>query len=445
MNFLMQLRKNKSFDLIIKDVKTKCETVTLIYVATLVDGESLNIIGSGISKLGFNEFINTCSQDFVKSNNEKEIESSLYSGTLIIVFNEEYFMFDIKKIASRGIEEANEEKALRSSKEAFNENINDNLNLIRNKIHSSSLIIESFILTNLTLEKGYIIYIENVCDNKLVLDVKNKLKNIDVNSLIMKEKALEKFLTSHSLNLFPYLRFTQRVDVTSISLINGKCIILLENSNTAIIVPASLFDHLTSVEEYKENYLVGNFTRLIRTLGGFLSMLLTPLFICIALDPDNKNGVINIPPDLLDSSSVLKEVVLGFIFIELIRLSLIHSPSSLSSSISLIGALVLSNLILELNLISPYILLFISFQSILVLITPSYELSLTNRLLGIVLSVIACLFFYEGLLICFIILFAILSSMNLFSRHYLYPLIPFDRKDFLNLFILKKSSEKKNN
>lgn len=88
----------------------------------------------------------------------------------------------------------------------------------------------------------------------------------------MTDRALEEELFGQKFNPFPLARYTQRPDIASINLLKGKIILIVDTSPSVIIVPISLFDHLKSVEEYRQPPLVGSFIKFIRTLAILVSI-----------------------------------------------------------------------------------------------------------------------------------------------------------------------------
>lgn len=88
----------------------------------------------------------------------------------------------------------------------------------------------------------------------------------------MSDRALEEIIFKQNKSLFPLVRYTERPDVASIELYQGKMIIMVDTSASVIITPTTIFDHVHHVEEYRESPFAGTFLRLIRNLAIILSI-----------------------------------------------------------------------------------------------------------------------------------------------------------------------------
>jgi stage V sporulation protein AF len=108
----------------------------------------------------------------------------------------------------------------------------------------------------------------------------------------------------------------------------------------------------------------------------------------------------------------------------------LNTPDTLSNSLSVISALILGDLAINVGGLSEQILLYMAFVAIASFTQPSYELGYAFKFLRLILLILTWLFnfwgFAAGLLLCFALL---VSNKTLNGeRSYLYPLIPFDGK-----------------
>ena len=244
--------------------------------------------------------------------------------------------------------------------------------------------------------------------------------------------------------IFPLVKYTERPDVASIQVLNGKALIMVDTSASCLITPITLFDHLKHVEEFRETPLVGSVTRTLRSISIFLSIYLVPTFLCFISDHDIDNHLLNIHVSNEGNISYFAQAICATILLEILRIASIHTPSFLASGISLVAALILGQISMDLGLFIPEILLLVAVSSICSFATPSYELALGNKLVSFIFIILSGLFGYEGLIIGTILLFIYLVSIKIFSIPYLYPICPFDAKSFLNVFIRKNARKKKN-
>ena len=439
--FENQLDLSKNFDILKKEIYINNKGIKLFYLTSLIDPIQFDyLMESLINDIPIKE-IKVAS--VLELNDLNTALFFLFSGAVITFINNEVFAVDIRMYPTRGINEPDTEKGIRTSKDGFVETLIFNIALIRRRIKSNDLKVEHFIVSDISKSSVALIYMDSLVDKYLLNNIKNELKNININSLIMQEKALEETLFIKKEKIFPIIKYSERPDVTSIQILNGKIALLIDTSSVCLILPCSLFDHLAHVEEYKESYIIGSFMRLIRSIGVLLSFILLPLFICLISDKDISNNIININISSEIITPIYIQVIFAYLILEIIRIASLHSISSYITSLSLLAALILGEISFKLNIFSPEIIFIVAFTSICNLATPSYELSLANRLVSIVLTILSLMFNYEGLLIGLIILFIHLVSIKSFNRPYLYPIVPFDLKEFKHLFIRKNSNDKK--
>lgn len=71
------------------------------------------------------------------------------------------------------------------------------------------------------------------------------------------------------------------------------------------------------------------------------------------------------------------------------RMAAIHTPSSLATALGLVAALMIGEVAVQVGLFSHEVVLYLAVAAIGTFATPSYELSIANRLARIVLLIAA--------------------------------------------------------
>ena len=232
------------------------------------------------------------------------------------------------------------------------------------------------------------------------------------------------------------VKYTERPDTLVIHLYQGLFGIIVDTSPSVMLAPTTIFGHFQAPEEYRQTAMSGTFLRILRFLGIFISFLLVPLWLSIVNTIDFKNTILEQVMHLEYSRTIIFiQVILGEISIELVRMASIHTPNSLSTSMGLIVGIVLGGIAVELGIISNTILLLTAISAVGSFITPSYELSLANKMLKLILIVFSYLFKLPGLIITLILIFIYLLTLRSFNESYLKPLIPFNLKNLIKQFI----------
>ena len=103
----------------------------------------------------------------------------LFVETLSIAFN-----IDVKGFKQRSVDSPKNEIVVKGPHEAFVENIRTNTSLIRRIINNENLIIENIEIGNVTKTKCAVCYIQDIANNDLVNEVKYRLNNLEIDSLV---------------------------------------------------------------------------------------------------------------------------------------------------------------------------------------------------------------------------------------------------------------------
>ncbi len=446
--FETQIDLKKNFDILKREYQSPFLHITMYYLTSLLDLFQFNFLLEELKNASsYVDIMNKAGFPSVSEiKKEEDAVFFLYSGAVILFFEEEDIVLncDIRSYPSRGISEPDAEKAVRGSRDGFTENIIVNVALMRRRIKDKDLCMEHFILSEKSRMSVVLCYMKKKIDLQVIFEIKKKFQSMELHSLIMSDRALEEKMFSQGKMIFPLVRYTERPDVAAIHVLNGKVAIFVDTSSSCILTPVTLFDHVKHVEEYRETPVIGSFTRFLRSIAIFLSIFLVPVFLCLLTDKDIQNGFLYFDFTSENSYPIFLQALIASVLMEIFRIASIHTPNALSSGISLVAAIILGQISMDLGLFLPEILLFVAISSICSFATPSYELSLGNKFLSFLFLLLSGIFGFEGLLFGVIVFFCYLVSIKVFSVPYLYPICPFDAKNFLNVFTRKNARKKKN-
>lgn len=424
-----KLEVDKNIDLYIRESKENNYFYSLIFLSSLIDEFMVIELQRSIRLAKTkNDVINKLDNiKIVESNSIDEVILLLYEGQVVLYVEDydNFVLIDVRKIPSRGVEEPEVEKAIRGSKDGFTESIINNISLLRSRIKSDKLIIEGLRVGEYSKTSVCIAYLNDKVDTSKLVKLKNKIETLKLESLIMTDRALEEKLFEQNKSSFPLVRYTERPDVTALYLLKGHIVIMVDTSSSIIITPISIFDHMKSVEEYRQNAFVANAIKMIRYIGIILSTFFIP--VCYLLSVNTE--IINVFSSNLENTSTLplwSQFLLGVFVIELFRIAIVHTPNTLSSALSIVIGVILGEVSISLGLFVKDVLLILSVGTIFSFSIPSYELSLTSRLMSIILLIMSITFGNAGFLILFIAIFLHLVNMKILGHPYLYPLIPLD-------------------
>ena len=360
----------------------------------------------------------------------------LSSGFTIIVADgkEEAIVLETRANLDRGVTEATNEPVLRGPKDSFTESHTKNIGLIRKRIKDNNLWIDDLKIGKRTKTRISIAYLNDVVNKKDIIKIKEKIKKINIDG-ILDSGNIKEYLSNQK-SSFPQILSTERPDLTCQSLLNGKIIILVENSPYALILPNIFFDFLHTSEDWFQNNINISFTRILKIIALILT-LFTPA-IYIAITTFNQAVV---PDKLLISLAVQREgvpfptafeVLLLMMIFEILRESDIRLPANMGASMSIVGALVLGEAAVNAGIVSPIAVIIVAITSICSLIFTDADFINGIRFWRLIFILSATFLGIIGLLsaiFCFIVK---LSSLETLNVSYLSPFSPFNKNDIKN-------------
>ena len=272
-------------------------------------------------------------------------------------------------------------------------------------------------------------YLEDKVDCQVLNQVLSRIQEIRAQELIMSDRAIEELLLDQGYNPFPLVRYSERPDIVATHIQHGYIAILCDTSSSVLMLPTTIFEILEHVEEHRQTPLIGTFIRLIRLSAVLLSIYLVPIW-ALAVSFMQWDWTFFV------------QILLVELSIELLRIATIHTPESISNAMGLIAALLLGQFAIDLGFFSEEILLFCAVGSIGGFATPNYELSLTNKYIKVMMILSVMFLNIFGFVIFNICLWIYLARLKPFGMSYLYPLIPFDFKAFIQFLIRKPKKGK---
>lgn len=435
---------NNSSDLVIKEIKG----ITIIYLESICSSDKINdyilktisLENSLISKL--DDLL--VGPRTVKDVDEDKVSFYLNNGFTIIIKKNLIYAVETRGNISRSISSPETQQAIYGPKDAFTENIQLNLGLIKRRIKSEKLINKDFFIGRKSNTKVSLLYMDDIVEMDLVNKVIERLNKIDIDG-ITDSSNIAPFIINENSTPFPTYHLIERPDTVASSLLEGKIAIIVDTSPYVIILPAFLTDFINPVSDDYGKSVNVNFIRILRFIA-FLTTLLAPA-IYIALINYNQE---TIPLSLLINFATQRdgvpfpapfEAIVMLLLCEILRESDIRFPSSYGSSISILGALLLGDAAVNAGIVSPIMIIVVAITFITGLIFTEIEMINSTRHFRFLFLIVASFFGLYGITIAFILLLIHLCSINPLDRPYTYPLAPSD-KIYFNKTILKKNKTK---
>ena len=433
---------DKSFDVIQREVIIGGKSSYLFFIDGFIKDDVVERILSGFFQISPEDFKSVHElKDFIhkyipyievaKENKLKSIAKEVLSGPMAILIDgfDEAIILDVRTYPVRGIEEPEKEKALKGSKDGFVETIVFNTALVRRRIKDPSLIFEMFTVGKRSQTDVVIGYIDGLVDKKTLKALQKHIDEINVKSLVMSEQSIvEAIVQSKWYNPFPKARYTERPDVAAAHILEGKILLIIDNSPSAIILPTTIFDFLQDVDDFYQPVIIGNYLRLIRNFTLMATLLITPLY-TLAVKYAYRLPVwleFITPKDPYDVPIFLQFLILEF-SIDALQLASLNTPGSLGMSLSVVGALILGDFAVQTGWFIPHTILYMAIVALGSYSQPSIDLGYSIKIIRILLLTLTAAFNIWGFIAGLITTFALLATnKTITGKSYLYPLIPFE-------------------
>ncbi|MDD2518786.1 MAG: spore germination protein [Bacilli bacterium] len=355
-------------DLIVKDLVVSGKKVSILSIESMSDSVIINdFILEYLSfdiKIEKNNnlleylYSNIPTNKCVKTEKIDEVIYNLLSGFTIVLVNgyELALSIETKAKINSDIAEAINERTTLGPNDAFTENYQINLGLIRKRLKTSELKISETVVGNKGKSKVAVMYLDDVADKDTAEIIFNRIKNIDIDVIFDPQQIVE-LISENEKNVFPNCVTTERPDYATSLLLGGRIAIVLENAPYISVVPANVDDFLQHIEDRYNRVISSSVNRTIRFLSIIIT-LLTPA-IYVAMTTYNHESI---PSKLLVSFSTqrsgvpfstIMEALLMIMVFEILKETDARAPNSYSNSLTIVGALVLGEAAVTAGVVSP--------------------------------------------------------------------------------------------
>lgn len=438
----LQKEFSKTPDLIIKELNLGIfKTIYIVYLESVSGSDKVNdyvlknliLENKQINKRNISSFI--AGPNTKKLNNPDECEFYLTNGFTLVIINNDIYGIETKADINRSIAPSDTEPSINGPKDAFTENIQINLGLIKRRIKSNTLKTDSKIIGRKTKTSINVLYFEDIVDKKLIENINQKLDSIDIDGII-DATSIGFLLDGERKSVYPTFLQTERPDMVVTALLEGKVAILVDTSPSVLIVPAFFIDFINpNIDNYNKS---GNitFVKVLRIITFVLSMLIPAIYIAIM----NYNQE-TIPTSLLLNFAgqrdgvpfpTIIETILMLFICDILRESDLRFPSSYGSAISILGAIVLGEASVSAGIVSPITIIIVAITFISSLTFSNIETNNALRYFRTIFILAAGFFGLYGIILGFFYFLVYSIDTKSFEKPYFAPIAPFDKVYFKN-------------
>lgn len=338
----------------------------------------------------------------------------------------------------RAITEPTSESAVRGPKNSFTEALITNTAMVRQRIKSPNLWMETMNAGNITQTEIAIMYVNGIVNDKLLGEVKERLGKIEADE-IDGSNTIEEWINDDIWTIWPTVLSTERPDVVAGELMEGKIAIFVDGTPEPLILPAIWMQFLQTAEDYHIHWIIASFWRFLRMVALLITIIGPSLFIAfLSYHPEL------IPTPLLINLAAQRQGIPFPVFIEallmeftfeVLREAGVRLPRPVGQAVSIVGALVIGQAAVEAGIVSSAMVIVVAGTAIASFTIPHNQMMNAARLLRFIMMIFAASFGLYGLGLAIIMLVAHTCSIRSFGIPYLTPFAPLIFADWKDTII----------
>ncbi len=335
------------------------------------------------------------------------------------------------KIAGKGypampVSKAETEKVLRGSKEGFNDSVKINSALIRKRIKDTRMKVEEHTLGVRSNTMVQLLFIEDLASPELLADIRSRLNSFEIDG-VLDSGMIEQLTEEVWYSPFPQFQTTERPDRAAMELLNGRVVLLCDNSPVALLLPTTFHSFLQTSEDKYNRFEIVSFLRALRYLAVVTATLFPGLYLAVI-----RFHTQVLPANLILSfaqaregvpfSSIVELIFLELSF-ELIREAGVRIPGALGNAIGIVGGLIIGDAAVSANLVSPIVVMIVALTALGSLAIPNEEFSAPFRLLKYLFLFLGGFLGIYGIVLGIYLVAAHLAGLLSFHIPYLMPFV----------------------
>ena len=187
--------------------------------------------------------------EVTRSGNVDYVITQFLSGVSIMTIDgfDECLLIDCRTYPMRSVSEPWKDRVLRGSRDGFVETLVSNAALLRRRIRDPRFSMELYGVGRRSRSDAAICYISDSVDQSVLNRMRKLIQSIDVDALTMNIESLAECMFTHKwINPFPKFKYSERPDTATAAILDGNIVIMVDNSPAVMIIPASIFDCISS-------------------------------------------------------------------------------------------------------------------------------------------------------------------------------------------------------
>lgn len=375
---------------------------------------------------------------FCKTHDSKALIKEILSGGIAVFKGQNVYAFHVYSPESRSISQSETETVITGPHDAFTEQVNTSLAIVRSRVRSSHLKVLKLSVGEVTKTDVYLLYIKDIVNMRFVEEAKKRISKIEIDAMLDTNMLIQ-YLDDNKYSIFPQFLTSERPDAIVSKLVAGRVVGFVDGSPSAFALPTSFFEFFSSSDDYYQRWILGSAIRLLRFIAFIITISFTALYVSVTtfhyeMIPENllltlteSRSRVPFPP--------LYEALLMEVTIELLREAGARLPTKIGQTIGIVGGIVIGQAAVQAGLTSNILIIAVASSAIASFVIPSYVMSASIRLIRFGLIFLTGFLGNLGLVFGIAAIVIHLSGLTSMGASYLNPVAPFEPKDWKDIFV----------
>ena len=280
-----------------------------------------------------------------------------------------------KMLPVRAITEPPADVAVKGPREGFVEDVKTNAALIRKRLKSPDLRLDTMRIGKRSDTYVALCYLEGICDESIKRSLQEKLEKIDVD-VLPDSSYITALIAPRKHSIFRSVGTTEKPDVFAAKLAEGRVGILVDGSPIALTLPFALTEDFQSSEDYFISPFMATIFRVMRLVAVMIALFLPALYVTTQLF---KMQLLPLGLMLTIMGSVRElpfspsmETFFVLLVFEILKEASIRMPKYVGMSLSVVGALVLGEAAVSAGFLSTPTIIIVALSGICLYTVPNF-------------------------------------------------------------------------
>lgn len=360
-----------------------------------------------------------------------QLIKAVLEGKLVIVSKDgedNAIVGPIAQNLSSSISEPKNESPIHASMDAFGDDMNINIGMIRKRLNTERLCLCSYQVGELDKRKLSMLYIKDRVPNELIEKVNQQLKQITTDIETIDD--LNNQFGQRRLSPVSHL-FATELPIQAIhSLKKNRIVLFLDNFPFALVFPHLIWDMFYSSNDRNFPFVLAFMLRFFRIIGAAATLVLPALYVAlVSVNPEvfRTDLALFVAKSREDIPlSAFLETIAMVVLVDLILEAIVRLPKSVGPSITMVGGIILGQAVVEAKLVSNLLVIVITAVVIASSAVIGMQNSLNIRLLKYPILILASLFGIVG--VCTGAIFTVIYLASLTSNNIPYTTFRIEQK-----------------